>query len=339
MNNRFTILICFILCVASCQRNPYKVDVSDMKVDLDLQRFELDLFNLDLDRLDTDMIELQQRYTSFLTLFGYLINIGDPQNPAYMDFMKAFITDRVNYEVFQKTLEVFPDLTQFRKDLTLAFKYYRYHFPEKNIPDVFTFISGFNTSILVDTNVLAIGLDRYLGTDYKYYGQIGIPNYIRINMIPEKILSDCLYAWGSTEFSFEGNTGQQISNNVLNNILYEGKLRYFVKSMIPDEEDHLIMGFTPEQLQWCIANEGAMWTYLVENKLLFNTDHLTIRKLTGDAPFTSFFPKESPGKAAAWLGWRIILGYMERHPEVSLKELMNNTNYQDILNDAKYNPE
>lgn len=333
-----SLLICSLLCFSGCKRNPLKVDVSDSPVEMEIQRFEEDLFNLELDRFESELTGLKEKYRSFLPYFAYVINIGDPQSPGFSDLLKSFITDRINFEVYHKTMEVFPDISKLNRDLLKAFRYYHYHFPQKSIPDVYTFISGFNTSILVDTSILAIALDRYLGADFSYYERMAIPNYIRINMEPEKILSDCIYSWGSTEFTIHGPSDGDIANNVLNNLLYEGKLRYFVKAMIPDEEDYLIMGFTPEQLQWCRENEGAMWIHLVENELLFDTDHLTIRKLTGDAPFTSLFPRQSPGKAAVWLGWRIVQAYMERHPETTLSELMDNTNYQDILNQARYNP-
>ena len=81
-----------------------------------------------------------------------------------------------------------------------------------------------------------------------------------------------------------------------------------------------------------------MWTFLVEHKLLFNTENLTIKKLTGEAPFTSLFPRESPGRADVWVGFRIVSAYMKHHNDVSLKTLMEDLDYQKILNGAKYDP-
>ncbi|MBP5473263.1 MAG: gliding motility lipoprotein GldB, partial [Bacteroidales bacterium] len=61
------------------------------------------------------------------------------------------------------------------------------------------------------------------------------------------------------------------------------------------------------------------WTYLMEHNLLFNTDQFTIRKLVGEAPFTSFFTTESPGRAATWIGFRIIESFMRHNKNVSLE--------------------
>ncbi len=147
-----------------------------------------------------------------------------------------------------------------------------------------------------------------------------------------------MYAWASTEFNFEGNGNTEVADNVINNILFEGKLNYFVNAMIPEANEAMIFGFTDEQLEWCKANEGDMWTYLVENQLIYNTERFTIRKLIGDAPFTSFFPKESPGKAANWLGYQIIKQYLEKNGNTSLQELMEDADYQKILQLSKYDP-
>jgi hypothetical protein len=39
-----------------------------------------------------------------------------------------------------------------------------------------------------------------------------------------------------------------------------------------------------------------MWTFLVENRLLYDVERLTLQKYTEDAPFTNTFSNASPGK-------------------------------------------
>ena len=92
--------------------------------------------------------------------------------------------------------------------------------------------------------------------------------------------------------------------------------------------DEIIFGFTADQMKFCKNNEPHMWQYLVEKDLLFNTDQLTIRKLTGEAPFTGYFTKESPGRAAVWLGFRIVESYMMKNPGVKLEDLMINAMFR-----------
>ena len=80
-----------------------------------------------------------------------------------------------------------------------------------------------------------------------------------------------------------------------------------------------------------------MWTFLVEKKLLYATDYLTISKLIGPAPFSALFARESPGRAVVWLGYQIIASYM-RHNKVTLETLLRDNDYQQILKEAKFRP-
>lgn len=333
MKKYFVILFLSILVFTGCKRNSLKIPVSEIDLEISVIRFEQELFDMNLDKVPEATKELSSKYQHFLSLFSYVINIGDPNDPLFADFLLAFLTSRMNNEIYLKSQEVFSDIDFLEKKLTLAFQHYKYYFPEKITPEIYTFISGFNSSIIIDTNILGIGIDKYLGTDYEYYPRLGLPLFIIKNMYPEKIPSDCMYSWGSTEFQF-GNA----RNNVLNNIIYQGKLSYFVKAMMPDESIHIIMGFSHEQYEWCIENEKQMWNYLVENKLLFDTDHLAIRKLVGEGPFTNYFPRESPGRAAVWVGLQIVNKYMKNSPNTSLQELMNESDYQKILMVSKYDP-
>jgi hypothetical protein len=124
----------------------------------------------------------------------------------------------------------------------------------------------------------------------------------------------------------------------MSEMIHYGKLKYFEKSMLPETPDEIIFGFTPGQFQFCRNNENQMWQYLIEKNLLFNSERLTIRKLIGEAPFTSYFTNESPGRAAVWLGFRIVESYMMKNPGVKIGDMMNDTNLQGILANAKYNP-
>jgi hypothetical protein len=185
--------------------------------------------------------------------------------------------------------------------------------------------------------VIGIGLDRYLGADCKYYTMLEIYKYMAVKMTPDNIVPDCIYGFGASEWDFA--TLKYPSDNVLAEIIHNGKLKYFEKCMLPESPDDLIFGFTKDQLKFCKNNESTMWQYLVEHDMLFNTEQFTIRKLTGEAPFTSYFTKESPGKAADWIGFRIVESYMMKNQGVKLSDLMTNIDVQGILEKSKYSPQ
>jgi len=234
-------------------------------------------------------------------------------------------------------MKLYPDVEEIEKDLEEAFRYYLWYFPDREVPSVSTCISGFNNSLITGDSVIGIGLDRYLGTECIYYPRLQIYNYLARRMNSWNIVPDCIYGWASTEYNFEEMDYKD--ENIITEMVHEGKLRYYERCMLPEINDTLLIGFTSDQMKFCKNNESQMWQYLIEHDLLFSTDQFVIRKLIGESPFTSFFTNESPGRAATWLGFRIIESYMRKNKNVSLGEMMNNTDIQGILEGSRYNPQ
>ncbi|HDR88670.1 MAG TPA: hypothetical protein ENN63_03440 [Bacteroidetes bacterium] len=326
------ILIVFVL-AAACKRNRLKVDISGIELELKIDRFERVLFSIPPDSLEEELPGLSKRYGRFLDRFSTVINIGLPGDPGYSEYLRFFVTDSMVREVYRTVENTFPDLSWHEEALENAFRHYLYYFPDRDVPEVYSYISGFNHSLIIDRGILGIGLDKYLGRDAEYYPMLGLPLYMRDRMEPQRIPFDGMYYWASTEFPFRDSV-----NNVLCNMVYQGQLLYFTEAMFPTEHDSLIIGYSPEQVEWVKENEGAMYTYLVENRLLFDQSSLTISKLVNDAPFTQYFSTESPGRTGAWLGWQIVRSYMKNHSGISLSELMADTDYQQIFTRSGYYP-
>ncbi len=340
MKIRYKIIIIILLVMpvfVSCKRNPYKVRTASIRVDIEINRLEKDLFSLNPEEIPGRVPELKNKYGSFLQLFSYVINTGEISEPSFGDFLTRFCTDRQNNEVYEKTMNLYPELGSVSKELEDAFRHYLYYFPGRIVPAVFSCITGFNSSIITGDSVIGIGLDRYLGADCEYYPRLEIYSYMSARMTPEYIVPDCIYAWGASEWDFASM--KYPADNVLSEMIHEGKLKYFERCMLPDRNDEIIFGFTSDQMKFCRNNERQMWQYMIENDLVFKTDHFIIRKLIGDGPFTSYFTNESPGRAAVWLGFRIVEAYMGRNREISLESLMNDLNIQQILEMAKYDPQ
>jgi hypothetical protein len=339
MRIRFFTIIFFLLLGQAfifCKRNHYKINTSSINVKIEIKRLEQDLFKLNLDEIISKVPYLKQKYNGFLQLFSYVINTGDINETSFGDFLVRFCTDKQNNDVYALTMKLFPDIKKIEVDLQEAFRHFQYYFPGKNVPGVFTCITGFNNSIIVGDSVLGIGLDRYLGAGCEYYPRLGIYKYLSDRMTAENIVPDCIYGFGASEWDFS-SIGYK-TDNVLTEMIHYGKLKYFEKCMLPETTDHILFGFTPDQMKFCRNNESQIWLYLVENDLLFSTDQFAIRKLTGEAPFTSYFTSESPGRASVWLGFRIIESYMMRNPGINIEKMMKDTDVQGILEKAKYNP-
>lgn len=329
------LLSVLIILLASCnRRDKLNVDISESNVNIEIKRLDRDLFEINFDDVSNSVSQLNEKYGDFFALYNQrVISLGSPNSPAYPDNLLAFLTDYTVNSIYEQTKQVFPEINKTEQEISTAFKYYNYHFPKHKIPAVYTFIGGFNQSIVVADSILAIGLDKYLGTECEFYQRLETANYIKATMYPEKIPTDALKAWALTEFVYNDSV-----DNLVNNMIYQGKIQYFLDAVFPEEPDTLKFGFTASQLGWCMANEKHMWNNLIDQKLIFTTDYMTINKYINPAPFSSGFPRESPGRAVVWLGYKIVKKYMDRNPKITLEQLMNNNQYQKILSESRYEP-
>ncbi|QGY45147.1 hypothetical protein GM418_16155 [Maribellus comscasis] len=331
------ILILFLFMIfISCKRNPLKVDISGIDAQPEFVRFEKELFSLPQKDTLQEFIDLHKKHPGFFDLFTYkIINIGGIDDEGFVGYMNTFLTDTMILNINSMVEEEFSTFREIQNQVTKAFKYYKYHFPEKNIPSIYTYISGFNQSVVTAEDIIGISLDKYLGRDCSYYQRLSTtPQYKILNMHKNKIVSDLAFAWGMTEFDQTNK-----ATNLLGNMIHQGKLMYFVDALLPTMSDSLKIGYTEEQLEWCKKNEAEMWLRLVETKMLYSSKRMDIIRYINDGPYTNGFPLESPARTGVWIGWQIVRKYMNKHPEVTLPQLMQNTDYQKILNESGYFPE
>ncbi len=329
-------LIFFLLIVSglvSCKRNPMKVDVSNISIHLKIKHLDADLLNLKADEIATAIPSLKNSYGDFFDIFTYqMIAIGGTDQSNFTQMLNSFITDTIVQQAKASVAQNI-DTLRFRKELETAIKHYKYYFPEKEIPIIYTCISGFNQSIVVAQNLLGVSLDNYLGSQSQFYEKLGLPAYKRRNMRSEKLVPEMMQAWADTEWPRPDK-----ENTLFSNMIQQGKVLYFLDAMFPEMNDTLKIGYTEKQMVFCRKNETKMWTYLAEHKMLFTTDRMSIKRFIDDAPYTASFSEESPGRSGAWIGWQIVRAYMKSHPEVKLPNLMNNPNFQEILNQSGYQP-
>lgn len=298
-----------------------------------LLRFEKDLFSLNIDSIENQVPNIEKKYGEFFEIFNHkIINIGGTNNIQYFDFLRKFLTDFIVLEAYEKVQNEYADFSEEESSLINAFKHYKYYFPEKNIPAVYTYISGFNQSIVIADNILGIGLDKYLGAGCEYYVKMGIPSFSRYKMTREKIVPDAMMAVAMAEFPYNDSL-----DNVLSQMIYNGKIMYFLDKILPETSDSIKIGYSPAQIDWCENNEKEMWTYFVENKILFKSEYMEIKRYLEDGPYTTSFPRQSPSRTGIWIGWQIVRSYMQNN-QVSFQDLMNEGDYQNILNKSKYMP-
>jgi len=236
-------------------------------------------------------------------------------------------------ELSDATKEKFNNLEGIESEIELLFKHLKYYNKSFKTPRVIGFTDqvDYRNKVFVTDSIVLLGLDTYLGKDNDLYS--GIYKYIAQNLEPSQIVPDLAFAYGQQKIY------QLKRTTFLEEIIYYGKIYYFMDVMIPFKTDEEKIGYTPEQLAWASVNEINIWTYFVENELFYKRDAKLVARFINPAPFSRFnleLDRESPSRIGCYIGWQIVRSYMKNNA-VSLDELLNTT-AKDIFNNAKFKP-
>jgi len=309
---------------------PAEVRKVERQIDIHINRYEKDLFSLDTAHLSEELKRISLEYPEIL------IDKNAWKDPQMLYQLKAYITDPIILEIYHDVMRIYPDLKDVETELNTAMSYYLNYFPDDSLPVFYSLVPGLNTempTVYGYGDDIFIHLDMYLGKDYKYYSQIGMPNFVSQRCEKKYLALDCVNK--ALVYKY---LPQKSPVSLLDNIIYEGKKMYFTEMMFPDKEEMDVMEYTPEKYAWAVENQGKVWSYIIEKDLLFSKQNDVIRQFIDDTPFTKPFTNNSPGRMGAFIGWKIVQAYMENNPDVSLSQLMENTDSQQILNKSGYKP-
>ena len=322
------------LLFAGCNQDPLDVDVSDLDPQLEFKRLDQDLFALNPAAGQTDTDQLYGKYGDYLVDYTQgVLRIGHPESESFGYSVAQFITDDNMKALYDDVQEEYSDVSEIESQLSSAFAYYMYHFPDSTVPEIVFNISALNYAIVATPKTLAIGLDMFLGADYPVYPMVGLPQYMIRNMKPQQVVPQAMKGWLQSMYETDAKR-----NSLLDHMIFEGKLLYAMDALLRKTPDSVKIGFAPESMDWCQAYEARVWAHLVDQELLYTTEYMDINKWINQAPFVSGIPKDSPGRLGQWVGWQIVRKYMRNNPEVNMLQLMENQNAQDILACSKYKP-
>ena len=318
----YLFFIAIIISTTSCG-NSFQVDLSDIeKAEIKIQRYDKTLFSEDLTRERLSV--LQKQFPLFL---------GDhPMDTTQIEQIKAYVADPFLLKLFQETERIYPDVRIQEKEISEIFHYVKYYYPGFEYPEVYTYISGSDDAVFYQDNVVIIGIDRFLGSGFELYQSARIPRYKQRFMKPD-------FMGRAVSYSLAKHYVPPISPNakLIEQMIYEAKLLYFIKSMNPDMSIEVLLSQTPENTKWLQNKEADIWRYYIENELLYKSDYLDYNKFIGDGPFTSVLGDDSAARTGIYLGYQIVSAYMKKNDD-SFLELMNNINAQQILQQSGYKP-
>jgi len=339
-----SIIIIILILLVGCTHRSKGPDVSNIKVELTVERFDLDFFSMDTIGIEKGLGNLEVKYPSLYPIFMQnILGLHDSaRDKGTLAFIRQnrFIADAINKE--------FTILTPLKNDFENAFRHVRYYFPAYIIPKLITIAgppdalaqttTGELTPDFIGPDFLGISLQFYLGKDFPLYKD----EFFITNIAPEfrsrrfdkkyivsdamKLIADDIYPDKST------------GKGLIEQMIEKGKQWWLLDKFLPDEPDSIKTGYTKNQLEWCKENEGLIWNSIITNeKDIFTREPASIQNYIGEAPFTQVMSTSSPGNIGQWVGWQIMKKYAEKNSSLSIDEIMKKS-AKEILEETKYKP-
>jgi hypothetical protein len=344
---RLSISSLLILVLISCNNSNNKPDVSNINVDVKIERFDKDFFSMDTNRLNQSLNELNRKYPAFLPLYSEFLS---PINPMVKQEGKTY---EEAVKIFYRTIKPLADaaekkystLTSTKKDLEKSFKYVKYYYPSFKVPAVFASVESFNpdnpqevygTTFYNDT--LIISLQMFLGKDFSGYDPVQYPDYLRRRFNEDYIVPNSIRAIVNDIYP---DTSESAS--LIEQMIERGKQWFLKEKFLPDATDSLITGFSKSQTEFIKKNEGNIWTeFLKSTPDPYTVDQERLKNYLGEGPFTQDMPHDlegngTPGNIGHWMGWRIVKKFAEKNSKMSVQEILA-TPAKKIFQEAKYKP-
>lgn len=299
----FPILLLFLVFFSCKKENRVEEEIAKIPMNVAVSRFDSEFANAK----PQDLPRLKRNYP-------YLF-------PAQFSdsVWLSKMTDTLQNELQVEVAVAFPDLDHEKKGLRSLFRHFKYYVPQFNPPKVVTLVSEvrYDQRVIFMDSLLLIGLDNYLGTDHKFYA--GLPNYVSKSLDDDFLISDVASSLAKTINQYPRD------RTLLGRMVYHGKELYIKDKLTPTLNDAQKIGYTQEEIDWARANEEQIWRYFVENELLYNTDAMLDQRFLDPAPFSKFgleLDSESPARLGRYVGWQIVRAFVEKSPEVELRELL-----------------
>jgi len=329
----FLLLIFFVGCT-----NDKGPDVSNIKVDIPIERFDKSFFALDTNNLTPGLKELLRTHPDFYNDFmQQILGVsGSDTNKVTQDVSKVFI--RGYSSMYQSLGKQYSNVDWLQKDIQKAFQYVKYYFPEYKTTKVILFMGPLDApGVALTGSGIAVGLHQFGGKDFPAYqsmeAQQLFPAYISRRFEPQYIVVNSMKA--VIEDIYPDRSG---AKGLIEQMIEKGKQWWLLDKFLPATPDSLKTGFTKQQLNWCEENEGMIWNDIITTqKDLYTKDPMVIQNYLGEAPFTQSLGPYSPGNSGQWIGWQIVKKFADKNSSMKVADVLK-TDARKILEESKYKP-
>lgn len=327
----------------ACKNKEGIPDVSDIKVNINLQRFDRDFFSIDSNDVLPGLTKLHRQYPQLTNIF--LGNILGLDSAGTLPGVKRFL--HLNQSIDSAASVTFQNTDALKKDFQKAFQFVKYYFTDYKIPSIVTVVGPIDalaqssngyTPDFLGPDFLGISLQFYLGKNFSLYQdpffiENVAPQYRSRRFSKEYIIADAMTLITDDLFPDKSN-----GLPLVEQMIEKGKQWYLLDKFLPTTPDSIKTGYTQQQLDWCNENEGLIWSELIKNEDLNSLNPTVIQTYIGEGPFTQgFSPEYSPGNIGPWIGWQIIKKFAAKNSSMKPEEIMK-TSARKILEEAKYKP-
>lgn len=326
----------FFVCFVSCSNGKNRPDVSNINVDLTVERFEPAFFAVDTTRLATGLAGLRNAYPHFFpTFMQHILQLNPMDTANAFPILRQIIG---NYKSLYDTVgPKYRDIHWLKDDLTDGFRYVKYYYPQYRVPKIITFIGTLDApGVVLSNEYLALGLQQFAGKKFGGYQlpevQQLYPTYISRRFDKEYMAANAMKAVVDDVYP-----NQSTGKPLIEQIVELGKQWYLLDHFLPDAPDSVKTGYTAKQLSWITENEGDVWGYIVKNENLYSIDPPVIQAYIGEAPFTQGMPESSPGNIGQWIGWQIVQEFAQKRKDLTIQQVLQ-TAPRAVFEGAKYKP-
>lgn len=334
MKQKLLLIGCVFFFAAGCKTKKPAPDVSGVVVTLQSERFEKDFFTIDTLHIDASLASLTKKHPGFTQdfLFNILGTSADSAGKDIRRFLSSY------HSMYKLAEEKFRDIGPAEKEIKKSFRFIHYYFPSYKLPaKLITFIGPINSyGNIITQNAMAIGLQLYMGGDYPLYlsemGQQMYPLFISRRFAPEYIPVNCIK--NIIDDMYPNNS---LGRPLIEQMIESGKRIYLLDLLMPDAADSIKTGYTQKQLDGCYESEKNIWSFFVQNDMLYKNDPNLTRDYMNDGPNTVALGDASPGNIGQFVGMQIVKKWMEKHEKISPADLMK-TPARQIFDEARYKP-
>ncbi len=311
-------------------------NVSKHIQDVSIHRYDRDLDEISKDFSTDNLSAFASQYPDFYHVYFQQL-LGLPIDDESR--IQEYLEDSRVKSMLDTLGVLFPNLEKSETELEQAFAFVRHYFPEYDIPQVDALFGNFSYQAFLyekqQKSAIGLSLEMFLGESFPYKS-LDPTNPLFSDYIAERYNAKYLVK-KTMELVAEDILGPQRGKRFLDHAIYQGKKLVLMQKFLPETSLDILLEYSEPQLDWCQQSEKAIWDFVLEQNLIYETNQQKINSYVNEAPRSKGMPEASPGRTAHFLGYKIVSTYLEKTGK-DINALISETDNESLFQRSKYKP-